>query len=155
MTTQRTLGEVVGINGYMATVRFDTHVIQNEVAFVLGAGTRLKSEVIRVRGDLADLQVFESTAGVKAGDKVEFSGELLSVVLGPGLLAQVYDGLQNPLPALAREAGSRWTMPRRGSSRPRSRLATPCAPAIRWARCPRGFSSIASWCRLAGSARGR
>ena len=65
----------------------------------------LKSEVIRIRGDYAELQVFEDTTGLKAGDEVEFTGDLLSVELGPGLLTQVFDGLQNPLPELAEECG--------------------------------------------------
>ena len=54
---------------------------------------------------MADLQVFEMTTGIGVGDDVEFTGELLSVQLGPGLLGQVYDGLQNPLPKLAEECG--------------------------------------------------
>lgn len=100
-------GKVTGVNGNMVSVAFDERVIQNEVAYVITSdGERLKSEVIRVRGREADLQVFENTNGVKVGDKVEFSGELLSVELGPGLLTQVYDGLQNPLPELAEKAGN-------------------------------------------------
>ena len=99
-------GSVTGVNGNMVSVAFDESVTQNEVAFVItGDGERLKSEVIRVRGREADLQVYESTSGIKVGDKVEFSGNLLSVELGPGLLTQVYDGLQNPLPELAAKAG--------------------------------------------------
>ena len=99
-------GKVTGVNGNMVSVAFAERVIQNEVAYVVtGQGERLKSEVIRVRGREADLQVFENTSGVKVGNAVEFSGELLSVELGPGLLTQVYDGLQNPLPELAQKAG--------------------------------------------------
>jgi V/A-type H+/Na+-transporting ATPase subunit A len=98
-------GNVTGVNGNLVSVSFATHVIQNEVAYVCGGGTRLKAEVIRVRGQEADLQVFENTAGIVVGDAVEFSGELLSVELGPGLLTQVFDGLQNPLPSLAKQAG--------------------------------------------------
>ncbi len=103
-TTMKT-GRVTGANGNLVSVAFDTSVIQNEVAFVkVSDGARLKSEVIRVRGGQADMQVFESTAGVKVGDPVEFTGQLLSVELGPGLLTQVFDGLQNPLPRLAEES---------------------------------------------------
>lgn len=103
-TTMKT-GRVTGANGNLVSVAFDTSVIQNEVAFVkVSDGTRLKSEVIRVRGGQADMQVFESTGGVKVGDPVEFTGQLLSVELGPGLLTQVFDGLQNPLPRLAEES---------------------------------------------------
>lgn len=98
-------GKVVGVNGNMVVVEFEEHVMQNEVAYVSVGEDKLKSEVIRVRGKKADLQVFEDTVGVRVGDKVEFTSELLSVELGPGLLAQVYDGLQNNLPDLAEKYG--------------------------------------------------
>ncbi|MBI5415600.1 MAG: V-type ATP synthase subunit A, partial [Candidatus Omnitrophica bacterium] len=98
-------GQVVGVNGNMITVEFAESVVQNEVAYVCAGDDRLKSEVIRVRGKRAELQVFEDTGGIKIGDKVEFTGDLLSVELGPGLLGQIFDGLQNPLPQLAGEHG--------------------------------------------------
>ncbi len=106
MTEQTTdTGQVVGINGNMVTVDFGRQVMQNEVAYIRLDGTPLKSEVIRVRGKEADLQVFEDTSGITVGDQVDFTNELLSVTLGPGILTQVYDGLQNPLPQVAEEAG--------------------------------------------------
>lgn len=106
MSDSKNTGSVTGVNGNMVSVAFGERVTQNEVAYVItGDNVHLKSEVIRVRGHEADLQVFESTTGVKVGDHVDFSGELLSVELGPGLLTQVYDGLQNPLPELAAKAG--------------------------------------------------
>ncbi|QSH40627.1 V-type ATP synthase subunit A [Lentisphaerota bacterium ZTH] len=98
-------GRIVGVNGNMLTVEFDTHVTQNEVAFALLGDERLKCEVIRVRGKRADLQVFENTAKLKINDQIEFTDELLSVELGPGLLTRVYDGLQNPLNDLAEKSG--------------------------------------------------
>lgn len=102
---EKNIGSVVGVNGNMLTVRFDTSVTQNEVAYAVTGDVRLKSEVIRVRGQLADLQVYEDTRGLKIGDAVEFTNELLSIELGPGLLTQVYDGLQNPLNRLAEKSG--------------------------------------------------
>ena len=96
-----TKGIVVGVNGNMVSVRFDGPVSMNEVGYVKVADTRLKSEVIRIRGEVSQLQVFEITKGITIGDEVEFTGDMLSVELGPGLLGQVYDGLQNPLPQLA------------------------------------------------------
>ncbi|WP_171210524.1 V-type ATP synthase subunit A [Ruegeria sp. HKCCA5426] len=88
-------------------------LIKNEVVFILptrlgpgGRQERLKAEVLRVRGKTADVQVYESTDGVAVGDPVEQSGQLLSVELGPGLLGQVFDGLQSPLPKVAAEFGT-------------------------------------------------
>ncbi|MDI6774093.1 MAG: V-type ATP synthase subunit A [Verrucomicrobiota bacterium] len=101
----RTTGTIIGVTGNMITVKFDGVVGQNEVAFAKLGDVGLMSEVVRVRGTRADLQVFEDTAGLGVGDRVEFSGNLLSVELGPGLLAQVFDGLQNPLPRLAEMCG--------------------------------------------------
>ncbi len=98
-------GHIVGVNGNMLTVEFETAVTQNEVAFAVLGDIRLKAEVIRVRGRRADLQVYENTAGLKIGGTVEFTNDLLSVELGPGLLTQVYDGLQNPLNKLAEKSG--------------------------------------------------
>ncbi len=86
-------------------VEVDGFVVQNEVAYIIHGKERLKSEVIRVRGKGAQMQVYENTSGLKIGEDVEFTDELLSVELGPGLLGQIFDGLQNPLPELARECG--------------------------------------------------
>ncbi|MDD6338503.1 MAG: V-type ATP synthase subunit A [Lentisphaeria bacterium] len=98
-------GRIKGVNGNLVTVEFDTAVMQNEVAYAIIGDKRLKGEVIRVRGNRADLQIYESTAGLKVDDPVEFSGDMLCVALGPGLLTKVYDGLQNPLNLLAEKAG--------------------------------------------------
>ena len=98
-------GHVVGVNGNLVNVQFDDSVIKNEVGYILVGETRLKGEVIRITDGIASLQVYEMTEGISVGDKVEFSGELLSVELGPGLLTQVFDGLQNPLPELAEKCG--------------------------------------------------
>lgn len=101
----RKVEKIVGVNGNMITVEYNSRIMQNEVAFARVGDAELKCEVIRVRGKYADLQVFESTNGLKVGDEVVFTGELLSIELGPGLLAQVYDGLQNPLKLLAEHSG--------------------------------------------------
>jgi len=102
---RNTKGNVVAVNGNMIGVKFDGIVALNEVGFVHVGDKRLKSEVIRIRGDVAQLQVFEITKGIAVGEEVQFTGDLLSVELGPGLLGQIYDGLQNPLPDLAEKAG--------------------------------------------------
>ena len=98
-------GRVTGVNGNMANVSFDGSVRKNEVAYVIVGDQRLKSEVIRINNGIASLQIYEMSEGIKVGDPVEFTGELMSVELGPGLLTQVYDGLQNPLPDLAEQCG--------------------------------------------------
>lgn len=102
---EKNIGKIVGVNGNLLTVAFSKPVVQNEVAYALLGDTRLKSEVIRVRGNNAEMQVFEDTRDLVIGGDVEFTGELLSVELGPGLLTQVFDGLQNPLPELAEKYG--------------------------------------------------
>ncbi|MFH1664692.1 MAG: V-type ATP synthase subunit A [Candidatus Omnitrophota bacterium] len=98
-------GKIIAVNGNMITVEFEGDIIQNEVGYVLNGGRRLKSEVIKISGTNAFLQVFEYTKGIRVGDEVEFSGKMLSVQLGPGLLTQIYEGLQNSLPRLAEKGG--------------------------------------------------
>lgn len=98
-------GKVVAINGNMVSVEVDGDISMNEVGYVVLDDKRLKSEVIRIRGNQAELQVFEITKGIGVGDLVEFTQELLAVELGPGLLKLVCDGLQNPLPELAEKSG--------------------------------------------------
>ena len=91
-------GRVVGVNGNLVTVEVVTgKPMQNEVAYVECGGERLQAEVIRIEGALANTQVFEDTTGVTVGMDVEFTGELLSATLAPGLLGMIYDGLQHPL----------------------------------------------------------
>lgn len=98
-------GKVISINGNLVSVKFDGNVSMNEICYVFVGNTALKSEVIRIRGNVAQVQVYEMTNGIKCGDDVEFTGDMLSAELGPGLLGQIYDGLQNPLPVLAEQAG--------------------------------------------------
>ena len=98
-------GKVVSINGNLVSVEFNGNVSMNEICYVLVDDNALKSEVIRIRGNIAQIQVYEMTDGIKCGDDVKFTGDMLSAELGPGLLGQIYDGLQNPLPVLAEQAG--------------------------------------------------
>lgn len=98
-------GKVVSINGNLVSVEFDGNVSMNEICYVFVGNTALKSEVIRIKGNIAQVQVYEMTDGIQCGDTVEFTGDMLSADLGPGLLGQIYDGLQNPLPVLAEQAG--------------------------------------------------
>lgn len=100
-----TNAKVVGINGNMITIEFDGNVSMNEVGYVNVDGKKLRGEIIRIRGNKAQMQIFEMTQGIKAGDKVDLIGDLLCAELGPGLLGQTFDGLQNPLPLVAEKAG--------------------------------------------------
>ena len=98
-------GYVTGVNGNLVAATFSGSVRKNEVGYVQVGDDRLKGEVIRISGDAVSMQIYEMTNGIQVGDEVELTGELLSVELGPGLLTQVYDGLQNPLPKLAEQCG--------------------------------------------------
>ncbi|MBR0300524.1 MAG: V-type ATP synthase subunit A [Bacteroidales bacterium] len=92
-----THGKVTGIVSNLVTVQVDGPVAENELCYINLGGTDLLAEVIKVNGDKASVQVFESTRGLRNGDSVEFLGRMLEATLGPGLLSSVYDGLQNDL----------------------------------------------------------
>jgi V/A-type H+-transporting ATPase subunit A len=100
---------------------------KNEVGFICVGQERLMAEVLRIHGNTADMQVFEDTRGVRVGDPVEMSDQMLSVFLGPGLLGQVFDGLQNPLAILARD---------HGFFLPRGVNVFPLDPEKKWAFTP-------------------
>ena len=95
-----TTGKVKGIISNLVTVVVDGPVSQNEICYITIGNTRLMAEVIKVIGDNVYVQVFESTRGLKVGNTVEFTGHMLEVTLGPGLLSRNYDGLQNDLDKL-------------------------------------------------------
>jgi len=92
-----TKGKVKGIIANLVIVEADGPVSQNEICYLETRGTKLMAEIIKVIGANAYVQVFESTRGLKIGDVVEFTGHMLEVVLGPGILSRNYDGLQNDL----------------------------------------------------------
>ncbi|MBN1116998.1 MAG: V-type ATP synthase subunit A [Bacteroidales bacterium] len=92
-----TKGKVKGIISNLVIVEADGPVSQNEICFIVSGGTRLMAEVIKINGQNAFVQVFESTTGVKINEEVEFAGHMLEVTLGPGILSKNYDGLQNDL----------------------------------------------------------
>ncbi len=71
----------------------------------IGGGVSLKAEVIEIVGNVAKIQVFEDTRGVRLNTAVEFSSHLLEAELGPGLLTSIFDGLQNPLEKIADATG--------------------------------------------------
>ena len=93
----KTTGVVTGIISNLVTIQFDGHVAENEICYIDLNGVKLMAEVIKVNGKNAFAQVYESTRGLRQGDKVEFDGHMLEAMLGPGLLSSSYDGLQNNL----------------------------------------------------------
>lgn len=93
----KTTGRVNGIISNIVIVKADGPVGQNEICYVYTGDTKMMAEVIKVTGDNAYVQVFDSTRGLRIGDKVEFEGHMLEVTLAPGLLSRNYDGLQNDL----------------------------------------------------------
>ena len=111
MKEKQTTAKIIAVQDDIVSIKTDagasTPLTKNEVVYILPSRSstpyteRLKAEVLRIKGDTADAQVYESTQGVGVGDPVEQTGEMLSVELGPGLLGHVYDGLQNPLLDLA------------------------------------------------------
>ncbi|MDE6112411.1 MAG: V-type ATP synthase subunit A, partial [Bacteroidales bacterium] len=94
---EKTRGTVSGITANLVTVKTEGPVAQNEICFIDLRGVRLMAEVIKIDGDTAYVQVYESTRGLQVGAPVSFEGHLLEVTLGPGLLSSYYDGLQNNL----------------------------------------------------------
>lgn len=125
--TENSKGKVVSVNGNLLAVEFDGDVSMNEICYVRVGGAALKSEVIRIRGTTAQVQVYEMTDGIQCGDEVEFTGEMLSALLGPGLLGQIYDGCKTRCPPWPkRPAGfwsaactpARWTPKKNGNSPP-------------------------------------
>lgn len=96
----KTKGEVSGIISNLVTVVVDGPVAQNEICYIFLGDVKLLAEVIKVSGNTAFVQVFESTRGLKTGALVEFENHMLEVSLGPGILSRNYDGLQNNLESM-------------------------------------------------------
>lgn len=98
----RDTARVVTVRESLVTIEVEAAPIRkNEVGYICVGEERLMAEVLRVQGNTADMQVFEDTKGVRIGDRVELTGEMLSVSLGPGILGQVFDGLEKPLAVIA------------------------------------------------------
>ncbi len=98
-------GTVIQAFGNLLHVRFEGNIRQGEVASVKIGEENLLSEVIEIAGDVAKVQVFEDTKGIKLHTPVEFASHLLEAELGPGLLTSIFDGLQNPLEEVAEISG--------------------------------------------------
>lgn len=92
-----TKGKVKAIIENLVQVEVSGPVSQNEICYIEFQGVKLMAEVIKVLGNIAYTQVFESTRGLRPGSPVEFTDKMLEVKLGPGMLSKNYDGLQNDL----------------------------------------------------------
>ncbi len=92
-----TKGTVSGVVANMVTLSVDGPVLQGEICYITTGGDRLMAEVIKITGNDVYVQVFESTRGLKVGAEAEFTGHMLEIQLGPGMLSKNYDGLQNDL----------------------------------------------------------
>ncbi|MHA1332559.1 MAG: V-type ATP synthase subunit A [Candidatus Odinarchaeia archaeon] len=96
-------GKIIRITGPLVTAEGMRGTKMYEVCRV--GDEQLIGEVNRVQGDLCFIQVYEETAGIKPGEKVIATGKPLSVELGPGLIGQMFDGIQRPLPKIREVAG--------------------------------------------------
>lgn len=96
-TIENTMGRVTGIIANLVIAKTDGHVAQNEICHIAVGEERLLGEVIKVQDQDIFIQCYESTRGLKVGNEIEFSGDMLEVTLGPGMLSKTYDGLQNDL----------------------------------------------------------
>lgn len=95
---------ISGISGPTVRAKGLTGSFMHEVVNVGDA--RLLGEIIRIESGIATIQVYEDTEGLKIGEPVELTGELMSVELGPGLIGSIFDGIQRPLPQLAEKWGN-------------------------------------------------
>lgn len=96
--------KIYSINGPVVTIKGKTDLAMMEMVYV--GKSRLVGEVIRMNDKETTIQVYEETGGLKAGEPVESTGGPLSVTLGPGILRNIYDGIQRPLPAIESHMGS-------------------------------------------------
>ena len=97
-------GRIVWVSG--PAVRADGMSEAKMYETVTVGNAKLVGEVIRLTGDVAFIQVYESTSGLKPGEPVVGTGNPLSVLLGPGIIGQLYDGIQRPLRELSKQSGS-------------------------------------------------
>ncbi|ADE57111.1 MULTISPECIES: V-type ATP synthase subunit A [Aminobacterium] len=95
-------GNITGISGPVIGAVTYTPIKMFEVAYI--GHSKLLGEVIRIKGDRVDIQVYEDTSGLTKGEPVIFTGELLAVDLGPGILGSVFDGIGRPLEILGKDS---------------------------------------------------
>lgn len=96
--------KIYGINGPVVTIQGETDLSMLETVFV--GNSRLIGEVIGLKKDLTTIQVYEETTGLTVGEPIYSTGAPMQVTLGPGLLGNIFDGIQRPLPAIEQEFGA-------------------------------------------------
>jgi len=97
------VGRVVKVAGPLIIAENMNHANMFDVVKV--SNLNLIGEIIEMRGDKASIQVYEETGGIGVGDPVYTTGEPLSVELGPGLIENIYDGIQRPLDKIKEKVG--------------------------------------------------
>ena len=103
-STEKTQNVIYGINGPVVTVKGRTGLSMLEMVYVGSLG--LIGEVIRIERDVTTIQVYEETTSLKAGEPVVGTGSSLSVTLGPGIMGNIFDGIERPLRDVEKEFGA-------------------------------------------------
>lgn len=97
-------GIIYGINGPVVYLRGNTGFKMSEMVYV--GKERLVGEVINLTSDTTTIQVFEETTGIKPGEEVTATGDAISVTLAPGILNNIFDGIERPLSEIAKDGGA-------------------------------------------------
>lgn len=97
-------GIIYGINGPIVYLRGNTGFKMSEMVYV--GKQKLVGEVINLTTDTTTVQVFEETTGIKPGEEVTATGDAISVTLAPGILNNIFDGIERPLSEIAKEGGA-------------------------------------------------
>ena len=95
---------IYSINGPVVTVKDTNAFSMLEMVYVGNA--RLIGEVISIKKELTTIQVYETTTGLKPGEPVYGTGQPISVTLGPGILRNIFDGIERPLEEIAKVSGA-------------------------------------------------
>lgn len=103
-STEKTQNVIYGINGPVVTVKGRTGLSMLEMVYVGSLG--LIGEVIRIERDVTTIQVYEETTSLKAGEPVVGTGSSLGVTLGPGIMGNIFDGIERPLRDVEKEFGA-------------------------------------------------
>ena len=95
---------IYGINGPLVTIKGETDLKMGEMVYV--GEEKLVGEVIRLNSEMATIQVFEETSGLKPGETIYPTGATLSVTLAPGIITNIFDGIERPLAEIAERSGA-------------------------------------------------